>query len=41
MANFEDFSPIFYPTADFFATGGGPLPCKILTSEFRETLGKA
>ena len=24
MANFEDFSPIFCPTADFLSEGGGP-----------------
>ena len=32
MANFEDFSPIFCPTADFLPQGGAPLPCKIFTS---------
>ena len=32
MANFEDFSPIFCPTADFLPQGGGALPCKIFTS---------
>ena len=34
MANFEDFPPIFCPTADFLPQGGGALlPCKIFTSE--------
>ena len=34
MANFEDFPPIFCPTADFLPQGGGALPCKIFTSGF-------